>query len=125
MPKKDISLGLFFRQRLPKNDYEAVKFLSDHRFERCQSHYVARLSKEEQQELQEKQQRLDPYIQRLNRRPLGLSSKQLQEAGIAPGPTMGKLLIEAERLSVEKKLQNPDELLAELQRSIHWPSSSS
>ena len=125
VPKKDISLGLFYRQSLPNNDYDYVKFLSDRRFAQCSTFYTARLDENERKQLQEKQIHLRTYVQRHQRRELGVSSKQLEEAGIVPGPTMGKLLVEAERLAVEQKIENPAELLIALKRSKQWPKSPS
>ena len=43
-----------------------------------------------------------------------LSSKDLQNAGIAPGPKMGKLLKEGERLAINESLESPDAILKRL-----------
>ncbi len=120
-PKKEILLALFFRQPLPANDYDYVKFFSDSRFAQCGSYYLSCLSDSERQELQKQQGLLQSFVARRLRRELGVSSKQLQDAGIPPGPIMGQLLMEAERLSVEKKLGDAQAVFAELRRSAHWP----
>lgn len=124
-PRKDISLALFFRQPLPRTDYDYVAFLADPRFDQCKAFYAARLSPSERDTLQTQLIRLQPYIQKHRRRELGVSSKQLQNAGILPGPAMGKLLAESERISVEQKLEDSQLVLAELQRSALWPKSFS
>jgi len=123
-PKKDVSLALFYRQPLPQTDYDYVRFFADDRYDRCKPFYLTRLSSQQRQEVLERMGRLQIYIQRHRRHELAISSKQLQEAGIRPGPIMGKLLQEAERISVANKIENSQDVLEVLKKSKLWPSDN-
>lgn len=65
-------------------------------------------------------QRLKGHVDRLiDRKPL-LSGRHLERLGISPGPPMGRLLDEAERMAVEKNLHEVTELLPLLQQTPLW-----
>ncbi len=64
--------------------------------------------------------RLRPAIDRVvNKQPL-VTSALLMEQGVTPGVKMGKLLKLAERISIERDVQNPEEVIAHLKSSTEW-----
>lgn len=70
---------------------------------------------------QRKRQELAPYIQRIQeKRPLLTASDLLQE-GLLPGPSLGSLLKEAEKLGINCRLTNKQDLLQIVKKSPLWP----
>lgn len=68
-------------------------------------------------------EKLAPHIDRIRRqRPL-VNAALLQKQGIAPGKKMGELLKEAERLTINEDLQNPQEVVQRLKEGSLWPSA--
>lgn len=63
---------------------------------------------------------LQPAIHRVvSKLPL-VTSALLMEQGVTPGVKMGKLLKLAERISIEKSIQNPQEVISLLKSSTEW-----
>lgn len=71
-------------------------------------------------EHQERMERLAPFIQRIKERRSVVKAEHLQKEGIAPGVGMGKLLKEAERISVNEASEEPVEVIALLRKSPLW-----
>ena len=63
---------------------------------------------------------LQEPIARLQQKKPYLSSSDLQQAGILPGPRMGQLLKEAERLAINESLFDPKALLNRLKNTPLW-----
>ena len=61
-----------------------------------------------------------PFIERIRSHTPVVRSEHLLQEGIQPGKTMGALLKEAERLSVNKELETPAEIIAFLKKSTLW-----
>lgn len=94
-------------------EYEFAKFYADSRSNLIDS-FIGRGHKE-------RRKRLETHIQRIrDKRPL-VSSQALVEEGISPGPLMGSLLREAERMSVNLDVHSSTEVLEKLKASPLWP----
>jgi poly(A) polymerase len=70
---------------------------------------------------EQKQKELQEYIKRIKNNDPIVKSSDLIKLGIKPGPLMGKILKEAEKISINKKLLNPKEIIAILQKQKIWP----
>lgn len=64
--------------------------------------------------------RLQPFITRVQTKNFVVRAEHLLKAGIAPGKAMGRLLQEAERISVNQQLEDPDCVIALLKQSPLW-----
>lgn len=65
-------------------------------------------------EIQELQEDLDDHVHRASVRQPIVSAAHLLAHGVPPGPQLGHLLKEAERLAIEQDLESPEEILAQL-----------
>lgn len=70
---------------------------------------------------EEKKQSLSPYILRIQQKNPLLTASDLLPLGLTPSPTLGLLLKEAEKLSINLKLTDKESLLQELKKSPLWP----
>ncbi len=69
----------------------------------------------------EKRRLLAPYIQRIiEKKPL-LTASHLLNEGLTPSPSLGLLLKEAERLSIDHKIEDVNTLLFFLKKNPLWP----
>jgi poly(A) polymerase len=69
---------------------------------------------------QTRQESLNGHVKRIiHKQPL-VSATQLKELGIAPGPGMGALLKEAERIAITKDLEDPQAVLNLLRKQPIW-----
>ncbi|MBN1914951.1 MAG: CCA tRNA nucleotidyltransferase [Parachlamydiales bacterium] len=69
----------------------------------------------------QKYNELLPYIQRIQEKTPLITASTLQKLHILPGKIMGELLREAEKISIEKKLCDPEKVLILLQTTKLWP----
>jgi poly(A) polymerase len=69
-----------------------------------------------------KKQLLEQAILRIRSASPIVRSMDLIEAGVKPGKKMGLLLKEAERISVNNNIENRDEILQKLKKSLLWDS---
>jgi len=103
---------------------EWVRFYADEQADLCLSIYAARLPLHEQEFFFEthnvRKKALWRFIERIRRSTPIITSQDLVQAGVSPGPTMGKLLKEAERLAANFDLENKDDLLRLLRNSALW-----
>lgn len=60
-------------------------------------------------------------IERMRNKTPVVSATLLQSRGIAPGPIMGKLLKEAEKIAISKQIEDPLKVLEQLKNSSKWP----
>ena len=65
---------------------------------------------------------LRPSIDRIHKHDPAVKSGDLIAAGIPPGKTMGLLLAEADRLSINEQIHEPGPLIARLKQLPLWPS---
>ena len=72
-------------------------------------------------EHQEKRALLDRFIQRIQEENPIVTSDDLKSLGIKPGPQMGQLLREAERIAINEELYEPTQILERLQSLFLWP----
>lgn len=72
------------------------------------------------QKRQEQRKRLEPFVQRIVLKKPLLTSEVLLKRGIK-GPLLGKLLKEAENISISEALEDQKKLLELLQKSPLWP----
>jgi poly(A) polymerase len=90
---------------------------------------AARLSAEERDSFHKDHDRrrdqLAQDIRRIRSKEPLVQASDLQAQGIAPGPQMGLLLKEAERLAIEHRLHSKEEVLVLLRRSPLWQKKSS
>lgn len=71
---------------------------------------------------EERKAKLREAIERIERRDPVVKAADLQKAGIQPGPAMGLLLKEAERISCNEQIYDTPTLIERLCKSPHWPS---
>jgi poly(A) polymerase len=65
--------------------------------------------------------KLSAHIDRIkNKKPL-VTSEHIKNEGIPSGKIMGDILKEAERLTINKDLKEPNEVIQELKRTLVWP----
>jgi len=70
-----------------------------------------------------RQEKLSNFIQRAKNKNPVVRSEHLKQAGIKPSKQMGELLIEAEKLSIQLKLENPEAVIAILKKSPLWDTA--
>ena len=89
--------------------------------------HAARLPLEERklflEQHEQKKKSLSSAIERIENHDPIIKSEYLKKQGIDPSPLMGKLLREAERIAINEKLRQPEEILAKLKKSPLWPKS--
>lgn len=66
---------------------------------------------------------LSASIERIRKHDPIVKSNDLREAGIQPGVTMGLLLKEAERISINEQIHEPASIIERLRNSPTWPKS--
>ncbi|MCH9630581.1 MAG: CCA-adding enzyme [Chlamydiia bacterium] len=98
---------------------------ADEKFSLCLKMAVAHLPKEERSDTlsnhENKKLSLENAIVRIqDKKPL-VTSKHLMSEGIIPGQSMGKLLKEAERISINEKIDDPNDIILKLKKSPFWP----
>jgi len=103
---------------------EWAQFYANRYAEICLEIAVARAPvKQKESMLLEHRQRKDllhDAVRRIQTKQPIVRSDDLLKEGITPGVKMGKLLIEAERLSVNQNIVNKEEILQQLKRSALW-----
>ena len=72
---------------------------------------------------QKKQHLLKKVIERIQTKQPLVTSSSLKAAGIAPGKQMGLLLQEAERLSINQQMEDPQEIIFQLKKTPLWSHS--
>ncbi|HSX10873.1 MAG TPA: CCA tRNA nucleotidyltransferase [Chlamydiales bacterium] len=72
-------------------------------------------------EHEERMEQLHSSIQRIRNHDTVVKSDDLIKAGIKPGPTMGLLLKEADRIAINEQLHEPAPVLERLKSSPLWP----
>jgi len=65
---------------------------------------------------------LAPHIQRITAKSPLVTAAMLKREGIAPGPTMGKILKRAETLAIERDIHEAEALLQQLKKDFLWPN---
>jgi poly(A) polymerase len=103
---------------------EWVRFFADEQADLCLDIYAARLAIEEREVFfathSARKKALWRFIERIRQATPIITSQDLVQAGVSPGPTMGKLLKEAERLAANFDLENKEELIKLLRNSSLW-----
>lgn len=70
-------------------------------------------------------QSLDFFIRRIQTKDPLLKAEDLQKEGILPGMQMGRLLKEAEKISINENIQEKDDLLHRLKKTNIWTDKNS
>ncbi len=103
---------------------EWAKFYADSDTQICIEIFAARLAPTQKELLlaihRTRQKALSSFIQRISSKTPIVCADDLQKLGILPGPLMGRLLREAERISVNFQLERKEEILHLLQTSSLW-----
>jgi hypothetical protein len=60
-------------------------------------------------------------IERIHQHNPVVNSNTLIKEGISPGPSMGQLLREAERISINQQLHTSEPIIQQLKASPLWP----
>lgn len=106
------------------DDYALAKFYADTRSSLALEIHAVKLPDTKKAEFltfhTKKRKDLSKSITRIQENSPVLTSAHLLDAGIKPGKQMGKLLFEAERLSINERITSPKKLLAKLQENHHW-----
>ncbi len=66
------------------------------------------------------QEELSSFIVRLQKKTPLVRAEHLMQHGIAPSPHMGRLLVEAERISINDRLSTPESVIVMLKKSPLW-----
>lgn len=69
---------------------------------------------------QQKQKLLKKAIERIQKKQPLVTSNSLKAAGIAPSKQMGLLLKEAERISINQQIQDPQEIISQMKKMPFW-----
>lgn len=69
-----------------------------------------------------RREKLREAIERIERRDPVVKATDLQKAGVLPGPAMGLLLKEAEKISCNEQIYDAPSLIERLRKSPIWPS---
>ena len=72
---------------------------------------------------QQKQQLLKKAIERIQKKQPLVTSSSLKAAGIAPGKQMGLLLQEAEKISINQQIEDPQEIISQMKKMPLWSRS--
>lgn len=67
-------------------------------------------------------ERLAPFIERVRTQNPIVKAEDLIRAGVRPGPAMGRLLKQAEKLAIEQNITDAAPILAQLKQSSLWVS---
>lgn len=106
---------------------EWAHFYADPQSSICLQIFEASLSNKERDEFlyfhQEKQQLLKKPIERIQKKQPLVTSTLLKTVGIIPGKQMGLLLQEAERISINRQIEDPQEILSQLKKTSLWNST--
>lgn len=107
-------------QKIEADRWEWAHFYANHFSMRAVQILAARLPIHDRHLFLEKDEKrkieLLPWIMRIQERKPVVTSKHLQNIGIAPGPQMGKQLLEAEKISINENINDPDQVLKKLKR---------
>ena len=137
LPKEDKAfiqkLGYSFEMLTMPEDWQAnlepvewARFYADPYSDLCLDIFAARLEATQKESFLRthsgRKKALFRFIERIKRKIFLVTSEDLFKEGIPKGPLMGKLLKEAERLSINFSLEEKDELLSLLKNSSSWPS---
>ena len=76
-----------------------------------------------QSAIEEKRSLLQKSIERIWKKDPVVGSECLKKNGIPSGKSMGYLLKEAEKIAIEKGLENPENVIEELKKTSLWPKS--
>ncbi len=69
---------------------------------------------------EKRQKELDRFIEKIRHNQSVVRSEHLMQEGIRPGKTMGALLKEAERISVNEGIEDPEKIITLLKNSALW-----
>ena len=86
----------------------AANLTEPERIEFCEKHHKQRLL-------------LEKHIKRIQDKKPSITAAMLQNEGIPQGKIMGTLIKEAEILSIQNDLHDPEEILIALKKSSNWP----
>jgi len=103
--------------------YDWAKFYADPFFDLTFEIFLLRLKdpKPDRAFHTEQMHQLEKSIDRIKRKAPIIRASDLKAAGIKPGPQMGVLLDEAERLATNEAIDDLSDLLYRLRESPHWP----
>lgn len=119
---------LFAQDATSISSYEWAHFYAHPESRICLAIQAAKLSPSEKKAFiswhQKKEHYLQKAIHRIQTHSPIVSASFLKKEGIAPSKTMGFLLKEAEKISINENLQNPEEIVQRLKKKNLWPSPS-
>ncbi|MFA6119491.1 MAG: CCA tRNA nucleotidyltransferase [Parachlamydiales bacterium] len=115
----------YFKNENKISDYDWSIFYSNHNYELAIQIYVIHLPSVKRKKFlidhEKKYENLKPCIDRIKNNDPVLKSDHLKMHHINPGIMMGKLLLEGEKISTNKKIFNPLEIIEELKKTNLWP----
>jgi hypothetical protein len=125
---KDLSQLIFYVKNLPYSPelsrFKSVQFYAHPDSDTSLADYAAHLDepKEFLEKHQLRKEELKWHIDRMKSKNPVLTSKDLFDAGVPSGVSMGNLLKVGEMLSIENDLQDPSSVLEALKQSPDWIS---
>ena len=121
------NLEKILAENKPLDDFEAVELLASPFCEIALECFAIRFPLTERKAFLEKyfQQTnlLKHFIIRKQKNEPVVKAKHLMKAGITPSPLMGALLKEAEKIAVNSKIEEVDEIIVLLKKSSLWPKT--
>lgn len=118
---RDIELLLFYRSHLPFDEtipHQLARFYAHPDSSICLQVFAARLNPNEREQFlqkhMEKKRGLTPFINRILTKKPVLNAAYLMQKGMKPGKEMGEFLNQAEEVSVDRAIEDPDELYRQM-----------
>jgi poly(A) polymerase len=104
--------------------YKVAHLLANSRTQVCLEVLTCGINEKEKESFRTKYEaahhHLDSFIHRIRKKDPVVKAKDLQEAGVLPGIKMGKLLAEAERISINHHLTDKEQVLHKLKEMAEW-----
>ncbi len=121
------NLEKILAENKPLDDFASVELLASPFCEIALECFAIRFPLKERKAFLEsyfqKKADLKHFIERKQNNEPVVKAKHLMKAGITPSPLMGELLKEAEKIAINSKNENTDEIVALLKKSTLWPKT--
>jgi poly(A) polymerase len=113
---------MFFKDNI--SDYELAHFFAHSSSKEILEILISKIPFHEQKafmkRLQEKQKQLEEEINRIQRKCPIVTSHMLMKEGIKPSKKLGSLLELAEKIAINEKIKDPEQIIAQLKQSNLW-----
>ncbi len=118
----DYSMKLLHTHTKQIDDYEWAHFYAHPNALTCIKLAAAKLPKIKQKPFlsdhRERQERLQPHIWRIQEKKPVVTARHCLDQGIKPGKQLGQMLRDAEKVSINLDIENPEQVLKELKKTF-------